>query len=154
MALFQAIFTRIYRITFLSYGTFEVAQMSKTLPETLTNESGVPMNGRVQFCIHDMILGELLCQAGILSDTELLLIKKTAERFGASVGSVMTGLGSATPEQIFRVRLIAARFIREKIDTEAAIKALKEIMPATQRDSGKRVSSLITISRLVERKVS
>lgn len=112
------------------------------------------MNGRVQFCIHDMILGELLCQAGILSDTELLLIKKNAERFGASVGSVLTGLGSATPEQVFRVRLIVARFIHEKLEVESAIKALKEILPVTRRETGKRVSSLITITRLAERKAS
>ncbi len=111
------------------------------------------MNGRVHFCIHDMILGELLCQAGILSDTELLLIKRTAERFGVSVGTVLTGLGTATAEQMFRVRLIVARYLREKVETDAALNALRNLLPA-QRESGKRVASLITISRLVERRAS
>lgn len=74
--------------------------------------------------IKDLMLGELLCQAGILTDKQVLHYAELARCQASSLGSAFVFSGLLSSSELFVARRLVNRYINDSDNPEHYIKSL------------------------------
>lgn len=94
------------------------------------------------FRIKDLMLGELLCQSGVLTDSRLLELTKIARHAEGSLGFALVSTNLLTSSELFVARRLVNRYLNDSDNPEKYISAMRNLLHkqlqklhATQRSS-------------------
>ena len=114
-----------------------------TLTETNNAVDTVP------FRIKDLMVGEFLCQAGIVSDAQLLRFADLARSAHSSIGSALVFSNVLTSSELFVARRLVNRFLNDSDNPEKYISELNKLL-AKKAKAVRRPSS-INLSKITKR---
>ncbi len=77
-----------------------------------------------QFSIKDLILGELLCQANILSDSRLLKVLALAKSRNTTLGSALCSEQLIDQQELFSARRILCNYLKNPDSLEDVLQEL------------------------------
>ncbi|MBX9667001.1 MAG: hypothetical protein K2X93_05245 [Candidatus Obscuribacterales bacterium] len=114
-------------------------------------------NSYTPFRIKDLMLGEFLCQAGIVSDAQLIELTKLARAVRCSLGSAIVFSKILSPSELFLARRLLNRYLCDLEQPQQYIDELGGLLshakqahkPASglqSRRSGTNYSGLIRVS--------
>lgn len=107
---------------------------SNSVERTVSEETKPP------FRIKDLMMGELLCQAGIVSDGQLLEMAALARSIKGSLGSALVLSSILSPSQLFASRRIVNRYVNDSENADRYIRDLFQLVEkgrkAPTRDTG------------------
>jgi hypothetical protein len=112
---------------------------------TKTNNAVAP----VSFRIKDLMVGELLCQAGIVSDAQLLRFADLARAAQSSIGSALVFSNVLNSSELFVARRLVNRYLNDSDNPEKYIDELHKLL-AKKSKAGTRHSS-INLSKITRR---
>jgi len=96
--------------------------------ETLNHVPSKNQIAEAPFRIKDLMLGELMCQARILTDAQLLRFTNIARAAGSNIGSALVFSNVLTPSELFVARRLVNRFINDSDNAELYINAVRDLL--------------------------
>lgn len=78
--------------------------------------------------IKDLMLGELLCQAEVISDEQLLRIAGMARSSKATLGAVLVFSGIMNSSELFLSRRVLNRFLNDQDNLDRHLQTLTELL--------------------------
>lgn len=103
----------------------------------------------VSFRIKDLMVGELLCQAGIVCDSQLLRLADLARSAQGSLGSALVFSNVLTSSELFVARRLVNRYLNDSDNPEKYISELSKLL-AKKSKAVTRPSS-INLSKITRR---
>ncbi len=85
------------------------------------------------FSVKDLMLGELLCQAGILSDAQILRSITIAKIFGSTIGAAICQIGFLTTRELFRARRILNCYLSNPDNIDDILSLLRNSLGSQAR---------------------
>ncbi len=100
------------------------------------------------FRIKDLMVGELLCQAGVVTDAQLLHFANLARASKASLGSALVFSRLLTSSELFVARRLVNRYLNDSDNPEKYINELRLIVAKKAKPIARHSSiSLAKITR-------
>ncbi len=123
--------------------------------ETISSTNA--LNSYAPFRIKDLMLGEFLCQAGIVSEAQLIELTKLARAARCSLGSAIVFSNILSPSELFLARRLLNRYLCDLEQPEQYIdelggllshakQARKSSSGLESRRSGAKYSVLVRVS--------
>ncbi len=83
------------------------------------------------FSIKDLMLGEILCQAFVISDHQFLEATQAAKRFGITFGAALVRLGIMGSHELFHARRMLSLYLREPDKLDEILITMRDISNRT-----------------------
>lgn len=96
--------------------------------ETLKMDASNNVELASSFRIKDLMLGELLCQAGVLSDARLIELTKIARAAQSTLGSALVHTNILSASELFVARRLVNRYLNDSDNADRFINALKNTL--------------------------
>lgn len=96
--------------------------------ETLLPTRQNKLEEQPSFRIKDLMLGELLCQSGVLNDSRLLELTKIARDAQGSLGFALVSTNLLTSSELFVARRLVNRYLNDSDNPEKYISALRNLL--------------------------
>lgn len=113
-------------------------------PTKNANDCAIP------FRIKDLMVGELLCQAGVVTDEQLLHFADLARAANGSLGSALVFSNVMTSSELFVTRRLVNRYLNDSDNPERYLNEVRQLFAAKQPKSVSRPSS-ISLAKITRR---
>ncbi len=85
------------------------------------------------FTMKDLMLAELLCQAGILNDPLQLQLIQIARKWRLTIGATLCGVGFLTAQELFSARRMVCRYLKTPEELEHILSVLQHKFPRNKK---------------------
>lgn len=103
----------------------------------------------VPFRIKDLMVGEFLCQAGIVSDAQLLRLADLARGAKGSLGAALVFSNILTSSELFVARRLVNRYLNDSDNPEKYITELQKLLAKKSKAASR--SSSISLAKITRR---
>lgn len=114
--------------------------MKSLQPVVVQNNGPLP----APFRMKDLMLGELLCQSGILTDQRLLELASGARKTSSSLGAALVYSGILTSTELFIARRVLYRYLQNPDGLENYLETLNKIVVSKADETGPRSKSVLS----------
>jgi hypothetical protein len=102
--------------------------------------------------IKDLMLGELLCQSGVLSDSRLFQLTKIARAAQGSLGYALVYSNVLTASELFVARRLVNRYLRDSDNPEQYIGEMrKHLHKQVQKQSATALRSSLSLAKITRK---
>lgn len=127
------------------------AEGGKIMETLKQRKQSNPVEEQPSFRIKDLMLGELLCQSGVLNDNRLLELTKIARVAQATIGYALVSTKLLTSSELFVARRLVNRYLMDSDNPEKYISAMRNLLHEQLKKQQATTRSSLSLAKITRK---